>query len=383
MSEDVYKRLARHLDRLPAGYPETESGVELRILRRLFTPEEADLALHTTLIPEEARVIARRAGLSVEEAARRLEEMAGKGLVYTIDPPGKPTLYMAAQFAIGIWEYQVNRLDEGLIRDMNEYLPTFVDLAAWEKAPQLRTVPVDRSLDAGLKVLSYESAKELIRGRSKIRVVPCICRTEHAMVGEGCDKPRESCLVFGTGAHYYERRGIGRDISPEECAEILEKADGAGLVLQPNNARRITNICCCCGCCCQVLIHMKKHPRPAEIVSTPFTLSHDPETCTACGVCVQRCQMDAVSMEDDRVTVRRERCIGCGLCVSTCPTRSLSLVRKPEPEQTPVPENVLESYKRMGRARGKMGPLSMARMSIRSKWDRLLAGKPEPRGKGA
>ena len=38
---DVYTRLREHLDRLPAGFPATESGVELRILKRLFTPDEA------------------------------------------------------------------------------------------------------------------------------------------------------------------------------------------------------------------------------------------------------------------------------------------------------------------------------------------------------
>src|SRR3974377_1659249 len=81
MAIDVYERLAQHLDNLPGGYPRTESGVELRILRRLFTPEEADLALHLTLIPEEPRVVALRARMPVEEAARRLEDMAQKGLI--------------------------------------------------------------------------------------------------------------------------------------------------------------------------------------------------------------------------------------------------------------------------------------------------------------
>jgi hypothetical protein len=42
---DVYRRLQRHLDELPVGYPATASGVELRILERLFTPEEAEVAL--------------------------------------------------------------------------------------------------------------------------------------------------------------------------------------------------------------------------------------------------------------------------------------------------------------------------------------------------
>jgi len=43
-SSDVYKKLALYLDDLPAGFPPTEEGVELRLLQALFTPEEAQLA---------------------------------------------------------------------------------------------------------------------------------------------------------------------------------------------------------------------------------------------------------------------------------------------------------------------------------------------------
>jgi len=373
MTEDVYRRLALHLDELPAGFPATESGVELRILKRLFTPEEAELALHTTLIPEEARVIARRAKRPREETEERLEAMARKGLLLSIALPNRPALYMAAQYAVGIWEYQVDRLTEGLVRDMNEYLPTFVDMEAWQKAPQLRTIPVGRSLDASMEVMSYETAEDLVRSQKKIRLLPCICRREHTMVGEGCDKPEESCLVFGIGAYYYEKRGIGRDIDVEECLEVLKRADKAGLVLQPNNARKLGNICCCCGCCCQVLIYMKKHPRPAEVVSSPFIVAHDRETCKACGVCVERCQMDAVAMKGEEVVITMDRCIGCGLCVSTCPTKSLTLVRKPEEQQRYIPASIMESHIRLGQARGKLGRGKMVKMSLKSKWDRFLA----------
>ena len=55
---DVYARLREHLDSLPAGFPATESGVELRILKRLFTPEEAGLAIHVGMKLEPAAAIA-------------------------------------------------------------------------------------------------------------------------------------------------------------------------------------------------------------------------------------------------------------------------------------------------------------------------------------
>ena len=49
---ELYRALQRHLDRMPVPYPATESGVEIRILRRLFTPDEARLALSLSGIPE-------------------------------------------------------------------------------------------------------------------------------------------------------------------------------------------------------------------------------------------------------------------------------------------------------------------------------------------
>ena len=46
--KDVYKRLRQRLDDLGTGFPATESGVEIRILKKLFTEEEADLFAHLT-----------------------------------------------------------------------------------------------------------------------------------------------------------------------------------------------------------------------------------------------------------------------------------------------------------------------------------------------
>ena len=375
MENDVYKKLARHLDNLPGGFPATDSGVELRILRRLFTLEEAAFALHLTLIPEEPRVVARRAKITTREAADRLEAMAGKGLIFRMESNSGPSKYMASQFMVGIWEYHVNDLDIEFIKDVNEYLPTLISPEVWKKAPQLRTIPVGKSVSTDLEVLTYERAESLVRAQKKFLVAPCICRREHKMVGNGCKNPEEVCLVFGRAADYYQRNDLGRVIDLDEVLKILKKAEKAGLVLQPSNARRIINICCCCGCCCQVLKNLKRYPKPADICATPFVATSNPDTCEGCGVCVTRCQMEALALEGDIARLDPDRCIGCGLCVSTCPTKSLSLVRKPQSRQLEVPKNMIEASIRLGRERGKLSTANLVQMQLKSKLDRLLASK--------
>lgn len=371
MSDVVYKKLAAHLDDLPGGFPSTESGVELKILKKLFSPEEAALAVKLTLIPEEAYVIAHRAGENIDKVKEKLHEMSRKGLIYSIEKPGKAPLYMAAQYVVGIWEFHVNDLDEEFVRLSNEYFPYLVDADAWKASPQLRTIPVSRSLDPGHHSLPYEDAATLVKGHRRYAVAECICRKEHKLVGKGCEKPMEACLVFDTAADYYLRNGLAREIDEAETLKILEEGERAGLVVQPSNSQKAINICLCCGCCCQVLIAMKKHPDPAELFSSAYIVEVDADECVGCEVCIGRCQMEALTMNEGVVSLEQKRCIGCGLCVTTCPTKALNLKRKDiVPE---VPRSNTEAAIKLAKARGKLSNAKMAKMALKSKFDRLMA----------
>jgi Na+-translocating ferredoxin:NAD+ oxidoreductase subunit B len=369
---DVYERLARHLDSTPAGFPRTPSGVELRILRKLFTPGEAEVAVHLTMLPEEPRVVARRARLSVEETVRRLEAMEGKGLLLAESGSG-PKRYMALQFVVGFWESQVDRLDRELVEAFEAYHPDLVDLEVWRKAPQMRIVPVEQSITAKGEVMPYEHAERLVREARGISVSNCICRQEMEILHKGCGKPMESCIGLGGAAASITKSGRGRAIDVPEALAILARADEAGLVLQASNSRKAIFLCTCCGCCCGVLRALKRAPSPAAYVSTPFVAVIDPETCNGCSTCEARCQMEALSVQDGTAVVDADRCIGCGLCVTACPTEALSLRRKPEPEQPYVPKTIVETYLKLGRARGRFGARELVGMQVRSKIDRLLS----------
>lgn len=339
----VYEKLREHLDSLPGGFPAAESGVELRILKRLFTPEEAEIAPFLGMKLETAEVIAQKAGMDKEKVNSLLHQMAKKGLIFNIESPDRPPVFMAAQFVVGIWEYHVNDLDEALVKDVEEYFP-ILSKEAHDPLPQLRTIPVERSIQAGMKVLPHEQAEELVRKQKKFLVAPCICRREHELKAGGCGKLMDACLVFGWGADYYARNGLGRVITLEETLEIIRKADEEGLVLQPSNAQDIVNICCCCGDCCQVLQNLKRYPAPGDMTSSPFRVELDEAACIGCETCQERCQMGALVMKGEKAALKQERCIGCGLCVSTCPAEALMLVRKPEGQQPNIPNNQRELF---------------------------------------
>ena len=348
--ETVYEKLREHLDSLPGGYPSTGKGTELRILKRLFTPQEAELAQHLTMKLEKAETISERAGMGEENVADMLKAMARKGLIFSIEAPNRPPAFMAAQFVIGIWEYHVNDLDRDFVKDLEEYFP-YLAKEALDRLPPLRTIPVGKSIQTSMEILPYERAEALVKEQKKFLVAPCICRKEHQLKDGGCDKLMDACLIFGWGADYYERNGLGRVITLEETLDILNKAEADGLVLQPSNSQDITNICCCCGDCCQILLNLKRHPKPAMMASSPFVVQVDQEACTGCETCLDRCQMDALSVEAETVSLAADRCIGCGLCVPTCPGEALLLVRKPDDQQAQVPQNTMEAHTMRAKAR--------------------------------
>jgi electron transport complex protein RnfB len=373
MSMDVYLRLSQFLDNLPGGFPATDSGVELKILQRLFSPVEAELFMHLSLLEEPPHVIAYRAQKPVEVVAQMLAAMERKGLVYARHKTGQDPLYSAVQFVVGIYEFQLNKMDQELAELFEEYLPHIVELEIWKQAPQIRTIPIGASIETQAAVMDYERAEELIRRQDRISVANCICRQEKELLGDPCVKPLETCLSFGSGADFYVRNDMGRYITQEEAFEILRLAEETGLVLQPDSAQEASFICCCCGCCCGVLRTLKNHPAPAEVAATSFVAVHDEDLCDGCGLCQERCQMDALYLDDGIMHVARTHCIGCGLCITTCPNGALKLERKPEAELSSLPKTSTEKYIRLAKTRGVLDNRKMVGIFLKSRKDRVLA----------
>ncbi len=323
--KNPYERLRAYLNRLPLGFPETQSGVELKILKKLFSESEAELALLLTPTPEETHQVAERNHIPIDGLEEKFATMSRKGLIFRIRRQGK-TLYSLAPFMIGLYEYSVEKMDRELALLCRQYYDeAYQEEMGASDVPGFKVIPITQNIDADLVLFPFEKLKEEVRAARKIAVAECVCRKETRLMDHGCDYPRETCLSFGVAAEYYIENGMGREISSDEAITILEETDKAGLVHAGANTTHLSNICNCCPCCCASMKGMvqKGHNRQ-KYMNALYEAVVDAETCLACEECSNRCPVKAITV-DETAVVNRDKCLGCGLCASVCPTESLTL----------------------------------------------------------
>jgi Pyruvate/2-oxoacid:ferredoxin oxidoreductase delta subunit len=348
-----YKRLAEKLDSLPNGFPATKSGIELKILRKIFSPEEAETAAKLKPFPETAAVVAERLGKSEDEMEDILKAMAQKGQIVSTKIAGQ-RVFILFPFVFGIFEFQEPRLDKELADMMEEYAPTFIPALGGHKPAVMRVQPLNIQIDAEHEVLAYEDLRGTMEKAKAFQVAECICRKEQGLRGSPCEYDTEVCLAFSDKEGAYDDRSHGRIISRDEALAILKKADEDGLVHATYNVKNGQMfVCNCCTCCCGMLRGMKHYNVPGLMAKSNFVASIDNDTCAACGVCAdERCPVGAVSEADGVYAVQPDRCIGCGVCLPSCPTESISLIRKEEADLDDPPDHLLEWYLKRAENRG-------------------------------
>ena len=328
MEKDVFQRLREQLDQYAFGYPETASGVEMEILRLMFTEEEAIMFTQMTAELESPASVAGRIGNPTPEVARRLEDMAKKGLLFRRRREDA-TEYGTIPFLHGLYEFQIARLGKPLVKLAGQYInEVYKYNMAQGMRPFIRTIPIEDSLEPVHRIASYDDAREILRSADLIVVTPCSCRQGKALFGRDCGKPLDVCFMFGPMGQYYIDNGLGHQVDLDEAFRLLEKAHEAGLIIQPSTSQRPFNLCNCCVDCCGFLRAVSKMENPAELVFSNYQVEVDRANCIGCGACVPRCGMGAVALNDDDglADLKPQRCIGCGLCVTTCPAEARRLI---------------------------------------------------------
>jgi electron transport complex protein RnfB len=329
---DIYRKLARVLNSIPEGFPGTASGVELKLLAKLFTPGEAELACHLDLEPQLAKTIARRCGREERETFVSLKGMTKKGLIEAEKGKGG-LVFKLIPFMVGIYENQNGQIDEEFAHLVEAYFnEAFYKIMSKPPALQ-RIIPIETVIPVSLEVMPYERASTYIDQAKSWGVLTCICRMQKRLIGQGCSHSEENCLAFSSRSRAFLHSEAIRAITREEAMEILAKADQEGLVHSTRNVQKeVTYICNCCTCSCAILNGLIKYGQLNAVGRSDFYAALDETRCTGCGACVQRCQFKAIEVRDGVCQLDRTRCYGCGLCVSSCPSQAISLKLKPADE---------------------------------------------------
>lgn len=338
MSEDIYIKLRDKIDTYSVGLRPTDSGKELKILRQLFTEEEALIYLGMTRSLESSSTIASRLNMDAGVVGAHLDNMTEKGLTFPKTKDGV-RYYAAAPFMHGFFEHQVFRKKKD-----PEIAPLFEDYITGGFVPKtssMRSVPVMAEIDTKDLVLPYDDVKQVIQSKDRIGLFKCACHYQMSQVGPECKRPDEVCIAFDFYAEYViEEMKWGRWVTRDEAMIVLQDSEEAGLVHQTvGNIQSTEAICNCCPDCCTMLRILKLHPTPGKYKSTNYRINQKSSGCTQCMTCIDRCPMNALTFESGEISLNRARCIGCGLCTTTCPSKALTLERKPDAEIKLPPEN--------------------------------------------
>jgi ferredoxin len=368
--DTAYHRLQERLDRMPTGAP--DSPVFQRILRLLFSPEQAELAAAMPTVCS-VRTLAKRSGRDPEELDAEVTRMAQAGLVVDLDHKG--SRYVAlAPVVIGFFEFTFMRVRDDapmaeLARLFHEYMfddETFAH-SVFRGSTQIgRSLVREESLpdDPQVEVLDWELATHIVREAPSVAVSLCPCRTHAGLLGESCGAPTRTCLSFGGAADALVRAGIAEAVSNEEGLAILAESKAAGLAQTADNVKHgVSYMCNCCGCCCGMMQSIRRHGITGSIVSSNWVAQVDLDVCRGCKKCARACPAEAVTMVDNQGRGRRkywaivdpDKCLGCGVCDEVCIFHAHSMA--PREARVFTPENTFDRMVTMAVERGTLGDL--------------------------
>jgi len=245
----------------------------------------------------------------------------------------------------GIFEYQflpgrTTERDKKIARLIRDYKRAYNAAASEPQLsfPVTRVITVDRKINSGNRIHTYDQVASYIDKYDPIGVGTCYCRHAAKLNGENVqDLPMEVCLWFGQRAEYAIERLGGRRVTRQEARALLDRTEEAGLVhMSRNTSEEIDFLCNCDRWHCEVITGVLKHAKPGMIFNSGFRPRFDPQRCTACETCLDRCPAAALTMGDTAVPeVNLDRCFGCAVCATGCPEQAVGMEAKPDFPEPP------------------------------------------------
>ncbi len=242
MSQNVYRELLEVMKKRGGNYAGMDIPEFFAMAEVLFTPEQAEVNNGMPRGPFTAASLAGGLGRDAGEVETILEGMADKGLCMALKMESVQ-YYQSARFMPGILEFQfmsgkTSEQDKKIARVIHAYEKAFDAKTGpvITNFPAVRVITVDKTIEAGNQVHTYDQVQNFIDKYDDIAVGTCYCRHAASLRGEDThDMPNEVCMSFGMGAQYTADRLGTRMVTKTEAMEILERAEEAGLIHMSQN----------------------------------------------------------------------------------------------------------------------------------------------------
>lgn len=345
--DEIYRSLHRKIDNLTVRAPWNETFYN--ILKKLYTPEEADVVVKMPYILSTVNRISRITGVEKNRLQSILDKLSNKGLLMDLYNENDGQYYfMPSPVLIGLFEFTMMRTgksDEGkeYAKLFQDYLATFypANFSQGEQISILRVIPIEETVkpEDHIAFMDYEKASSLIDNTNRFALGICSCRSEKFHNGEKeCDAPLDNCSTFGIGADYLIRHNLGREVSRSEMIDNFARSRELGLVFSADNTKRNPMVVCqCCKCCCNYLAGANKFGVTNSVVTSNFIAWIDESKCTGCGKCVKLCPVNAISLvaandpvkkNKKKAKVDQEICVGCGVCAFKCSSKAMTMINR-------------------------------------------------------
>lgn len=297
-----------------------------KLFQMIADAGEAELLL---ALPADAPTLAGKLGRDKAEVSDMLKTLFAKGLVFPSGKTDPPTYRMCRDF---VQFHDATILWPGAPREFLDLWQDFMEIewpvvakafSQMVPRPFTRVIPVGITTPAKHHVLAHEDIREIIENARTLAVTNCTCR----LTAQKCHKKLEACLQINRAADYAITRGTGRQLTKQQALDIVGECEEEGLIHVVMNKQSVDHfICNCCECCCQTMPVLIKHG-VSVIEPSRFAAKVDSQLCTGCEVCLDRCFVGAIAMDDgETARVVQEKCLGCGLCRVTCPEEAISMI---------------------------------------------------------
>ena len=338
MGTEVYNQLLEVMKKRGGEYAGADIPEFYSMVQTLFTPEEALINNNMPKGPFTTEQMAKIMKDDVKNVAPILEGMANKGLCMAMNMEGT-VVYVGSRFMPGIFEFQfmpgkISERDKKIAQLIHAYKKAYDAIAPAKDVsdfPSMRVITVDKAISPNDTVHTYDQVQYFIDQNDTIAVTTCYCRHAAVLRGEDIhEMPTDTCMQFGNAAQFAIERLGGRRLSKEEAREVLDRAEEAGLIhMSQNMADGIGFICNCDRWHCTPVTQALKTPKPGLVMNSGFKPRFDPDVCTACETCIDRCPSEALTMgSDDIPELEIDRCFGCAACATGCPSDAISMVQK-------------------------------------------------------